>query len=130
MMPLTTPLPWIIFKPGDYFVLLLAALLSVTLAAKLWHGGAAQKAVIRAGGSVFVEAPLDRAQRFVVPGPLGNSVIEIAAGRARVAADPSPRQLCVRQGWLSHAGDAALCLPNHLSLELVGATRRYDTLSY
>jgi hypothetical protein len=58
------------------------------------------------------------------------SVIEVEAGRVRVAADPGPRQLCVRQGWLSHAGDIALCLPNQVSVELVGSKRRFDSLVY
>ena len=63
-------------------------------------------------------------------GPLGITVVEIAAQRARIRSDPSPRQLCVRQGWLTVAGDAAICLPNQVSIELLGNERRYDALTY
>lgn len=122
--------PLIYFRAGDWFVVLLGGLFTAWLAANFWHGGAAQKVVIRAGGQLFTETRLDQAQRILVPGPLGTSLVEIAHGRARVAADPSPRQLCVKQGWLSRAGDAALCLPNQISVELVGATRRFDSLNY
>lgn len=118
------------FRAGDWITLLLGGLITAWLAANFWQGGAAQKAIIRAGGQVFSEARLDQARRIVVPGPLGTSLVEIEPGRARVAADPSPRQLCVKQGWLSRAGDAALCLPNQISVELVGAKRRFDSLNY
>jgi hypothetical protein len=47
-----------------------------------------------------------------------------------VAADPSPRQLCVKKGWLTLSGQAALCLPNQVSLEIRGRTPTYDTLGY
>ena len=122
--------PLTYFRSGDWLTLLLGALFTTWLAATLWHGGAPSKVVIRAGGQLFAEARLDTQRRIIVPGPLGNSVVEIEPGRARVATDPSPRQLCVKQGWLSHAGDAALCLPNQLSVELAGAQRRFDSLTY
>ncbi len=123
-------LPWRVLRIGDGLVILLGALFSVWLAQTVWQGGKAHKAIIRAGGAIISEADLNTPRRIVVPGPLGNSVVEIAQGRARVASDPSPRQLCVKQGWLSQAGDAAICLPNQLSVELAGSRRRYDSLNY
>jgi len=44
-----------------------------------------------------------------------------------VAADPSPRQICVRQGWL-RAGEAVVCLPNRVSVEW--GQLGYDSLGY
>jgi len=121
---------FVYFRPGDWLTLALGAVLTSWLAANFWSSAAPQKVVIRAGGQLFAEARLDKPQRIRVPGPLGVSIVEIQAGRARVASDPSPRQLCVKHGWLSHAGDAALCLPNQLSVELAGAVRRFDSLNY
>ena len=111
-------------------MLLLGALLTAWLAANLWPGTQAQKVVIRSSGQLVAEARLDQSQRIRVPGPLGESIVEIQAGRARVLADPSPRQLCVKHGWLERAGDIALCLPNQLSVELTGLARRFDGLNY
>lgn len=116
--------------PGDWLTLLLGGLLTAWLAANLWPGASPQKVVIRSGGQLFAEAPLNRPQRIRVPGPLGESIVEIQAGRVRVAADPSPRQLCVKHGWLARVGDIALCLPNQLSVELTGLARRFDGLNY
>ena len=121
---------WQSLRVGDGLVILLGMLFSAWLAMTVWQGGAATRVIIRAGGEVVRQLSLNKSQRIVVAGPLGNSVVEVAAGRARVASDPSPRQLCVKQGWLRHAGDAAICLPNQLSVELAGASRRYDSLNY
>ncbi|GAB1234172.1 NusG domain II-containing protein [Ferrigenium sp. UT5] len=117
-------------KPGDYLTLLGGTLCVVLLALKLWHGGVADTAVIRSGGKIFRTVPLSRDQRIEVPGPLGVSIITIEKLRARISSDPSPRQYCVRQGWLAHAGEIALCLPNQVSVELTGGQKKYDSLNY
>ncbi|MDD5240424.1 MAG: NusG domain II-containing protein [Sulfuricella sp.] len=119
-----------LIKPGDWLVLLGGMTATVWLFATLWQGNAADKAVIRSGGKVVAEFSLAENRIFTAQGPLGTSRIEIHNHRARVAADPSPRQYCVKQGWLAKAGEAALCLPNQISLELTGAKKLYDSLSY
>jgi len=119
-----------LIKPGDWLVLLGGMLVTGALFATLWQGNAADKAVVRSGGKVVAELSLAENRIYIAHGPLGASRIEIRNRRARVAADPSPRQYCVKQGWLAHAGDAALCLPNQVSLELTGAKKLYDSLSY
>ena len=119
-----------LIKPGDWLVLLGGMLATGALFASLWQGNAADKAVVRSGGKVVAELSLAENRIYIAHGPLGASRIEIRNRRARVAADPSPRQYCVKQGWLAHAGDAALCLPNQVSLELTGAKKLYDSLNY
>ncbi len=117
-------------KPGDWMALLGGAVLTGWLAFTFWQGGAADKAVIRSGGKVFREVSLRRDATISVPGPLGVSTVAIHDLQARIASDPSPRQLCVHQGWLKQAGEIAICLPNQVSVELVGARRKYDSLNY
>lgn len=117
-------------KPGDWLTMLLGGMAVVALAMNLWSGELADKAVIRSGGKIFQTVPLSRNQNIEVPGPLGVSLITIENRKARIASDPSPRQYCVRQGWLQQAGEVALCLPNQVSVELVGSRKRYDSLNY
>lgn len=119
-------------KPGDYGVAMLAAL-GVTMAAWFaWFAphDSATRAVIRVEGVVRHTLPLDQRRELAVEGALGTTTIAIEPGRARIVSDPSPRQLCVRQGWLDTAGATALCLPNRVSLELAGAVPRHDSLAY
>ena len=117
-------------KSGDWLTLLLGGVSVVLLALNLWSGGLADKAIIRSGGRIFREVPLSRDQQIEVPGPLGISVITIEKRKARITSDPSPRQYCVRQGWLQQAGEIAICLPNQVSVELTGSTKKYDSLNY
>lgn len=117
-------------KPGDWLTLAIGSAGVVFLTLTLWSSELADKAVIRSGGKVFSVVPLSRNQQIEVPGPLGISLIAIQNRRARIASDPSPRQYCVRQGWLQQAGEIALCLPNQVSVELVGSKKRYDSLNY
>jgi hypothetical protein len=117
-------------KLGDWLTLVFGSVCVVLLVMKLWSGDLADKAVIRSGGKVFLEVTLSKDQQIEVPGPLGVSIIAIKDRRVRIASDPSPRQYCVRQGWLQQAGEVALCLPNQVSVELTGSHKRYDSLSY
>ena len=117
-------------RPGDYLTLLAGALFTVWISVTVWSGGIADTALIRSGGKVFREVPLSRDQQIEVPGPLGTSIITIEKRRARISSDPSPRQYCVRQGWLQQTGEIAVCLPNEVSVELTGGEKRYDSLNY
>jgi len=117
-------------KSGDWLMLLAGAIFTLWLAGNVWHGNSAEQAIVRSGGKLFRTLPLSQDIELDVPGPLGVSKISIHNRQARVSADPSPRQYCVRQGWLKLAGESAICLPNQVSLELRGHSKSYDSLSY
>jgi hypothetical protein len=119
-----------LLRLGDWLLMLTAGTLVGISFPLLWQGGLAERAIIRQAGQVFAEVDLGKAQHIEVPGPLGTTLIAIETGRARIMADPSPRQYCVRQGWLMRPGDIAICAPNQVSLQVIGRTRRYDSLSY
>jgi len=119
-----------LLRAGDVGVLLAGGSLVVAQTLWAWGGDRGDTAVIRAAGQVVQTAALTHTQTFSINGPLGTTQIEIEPGRARIVADPSPRQLCVKQGWLTLSGQAALCLPNQVSLEIRGRAPAYDTLGY
>jgi hypothetical protein len=120
----------ILLRPGDYVVLLLGLLLVAMLFAARLQNPPGQVLVVRAKGQVVAELPLQAQRTLSITGTLGNSLIEIAAGRARVIGDPGPRQICVKQGWINRAGDALLCLANQVTLEIPGQSAGYDSLNY
>ena len=119
-----------LIKPGDYLTLLAGTLCTIWITVTVWSGGAADTALIRSGGKIFREVPLSRDQQIEVPGPLGTSIITVEKRKVRISSDPSPRQYCVRQGWLQQAGEIAICLPNEVSVELTGGAKKYDSLNY
>jgi hypothetical protein len=102
----------------------------LVLVGGLWlrqAGSLEGRAIVRLDGKVVLETSLRLNRQIEIRGPLGLSRIEIRDGRVRIASDPSPRQLCVRQGWIPPGG-AAVCLPNRISVE--NAAAGYDTLNY
>ncbi|HSI96279.1 MAG TPA: NusG domain II-containing protein, partial [Methylophilaceae bacterium] len=96
--------------PGDWLVLVLGTATVALLFVTLWHNEPAGKLRIRAGDQVYATLSLAQKRTLDVPGPLGISRIEIDNGRARVASDPGRHQYCVKQGWLTRAGQVAMCL--------------------
>ncbi len=119
-----------LFKPGDFLTLGLVAFSIAWLCVALWRHGAGDTLVVRSKGNVVSELSLLRNRILTIDGPLGATVVEVQNQRARIARDPSPKQYCVRQGWLQHAGEIALCLPNQVSIEIAASQNRVDSLNY
>lgn len=119
-----------LLRSGDWLVLFLSLAVCFISFPLSWHGGVAEKAVIRRGGEILGEFDLSRNRRIDVSGPLGITRIAIDRNRVRVISDPGLHQYCVRQGWLQHAGEIAICAPNQVSVQVVGTKEAYDSLSY
>lgn len=117
---------WRLLGWGDVLVLVIG-LLAVLAVARLGAAGGGDEVIIRQSGRTYAQASLRVNRVIEVPGPLGITQVEIHAGRVRVRADPGPRQLCVRQGWLA-PGETALCLPNRVSVQR--GLSAYDSLNY
>lgn len=120
----------ILLRPGDWLTILLIGGLVAAAFPLFWQGGLGDKAIVRQAGKIVAELDLHTPRTLQVSGPLGVTTIAVEAGRARVLADPGPRQYCVRQGWLSRAGEIAICAPNRVSLAITGRNRAYDSLNY
>jgi len=119
-----------LIRPGDWLVMLLGTLVVGGSIPRFWQGGMADRAIIRQEGRIFAEVDLRSRKQFAVNGPLGTTLIAIEPGRARVLADPGPRQYCVKQGWLMRPGEIAICAPNRVSVQISGRTKVYDSISY
>lgn len=103
----------------------------VVLYAGLWGGDARPtQARVLVEGREVLRVSLADAGRYAVDGPAGTTVLEVRDGRIRCVASPGPQHLCERAGWLAHAGEATVGLPNRVSIEVLGRDRRYDSVSY
>ena len=116
---------------ADRILVLLAACAMPFLYIHLWFGNEPAGLVhIRNGSHEPVIETLLPDRKLRVTGVLGESVIEISNGRIRFASSPCTTQVCVRSGWLTHAGEFAACLPNRISLTLVGKDPRFDAINF
>ncbi len=117
---------------GDWLVVICLLAVQPWLYAHFWNGHDTQ-------ASLALITSLDQAPRQIslrqnatlaIHGPLGDSVLEVRDGRLRFVASPCRGKQCIHSGWLSRVGDFAACLPNRVSVTLLGDTARYDGVSY
>jgi hypothetical protein len=62
----------------------------------------------------------------------GYNLLEIGEDKVRVIEADCPEQLCVKQGYISRVGEAIVCLPNRLVVEIKGGEKEMeiDGISY
>ena len=98
---------------------LLVISLSVLLAVKLTRkDGAAVK--IEIDGRTVGEYPLDLDGEYTLNG--GTNVLKIEDGRAYMIHSDCPDHTCERTGKISYAGQTIVCLPNKVSVTVIGTT--------
>ena len=115
---------------GDWLVIMVSLLCVFYLFKTLWTTEHAAKVQIRLADKIYGTYSLNQQREIHIHGKLGDAVISISQGKVRFAKSPCYTQYCVHQGWLTRAGQAAICLPNQISLELLGETKPYDSLNY
>jgi hypothetical protein len=116
---------------ADRLLLIAVACALPFLYARLWTGGgAADYLQVQAGNKEPLTEELARDHTLHIHGPLGDSVIEVSHGRARFVSSPCRGQVCVQAGWLQTTGDFAACLPNRVSLTLLGQHPRFDAINF
>ncbi len=115
---------------GDWLVIFVSFALVIFMFQRFWSFEQASQLKIRQGGQIVGTFDLNQTRELHIKGPIGESIIVINQGKVRFKQSPCHNQYCVHQGWLSHAGQVAICLPNQISLQLMGAKSSYDSLNY
>ena len=116
---------------ADVFVLVGAVALIGTLYVTLWSvESAALEVDIWSRGEHIETLPLADDREVDVPGALGVSHIEISQAQVRFVSSPCSNKVCIHGGWLRHAGETLACLPNQVSVRILGRDRRYDAINF
>jgi hypothetical protein len=93
------------------------------------HGTGAAAVHLRGPGQEWV-FPLDQDRTLSVHGPLGDTVVELRGGQARVLSSPCSEKICVRTGAIARPGQWIACLPNRVFLDIQGSSRAADAVSF
>ena len=115
---------------GDWLIILIGFISVIWLFQQFWQTAPASQFKIRQGNRIVGVFDLNQNRELLIKGALGESNISIQNGNVRFKQSPCSNQYCVHQGWLSRAGQVAICLPNQISLQLLGAKSAYDSLNY
>jgi hypothetical protein len=77
---------------------------------------ASKKIMIYHDGVLIQTAELSEDRQ--IPLPDEGMTLEILSNRVRVKHSDCARQLCVRQGWAEHDGEAIICVPHKTLIEI------------
>jgi hypothetical protein len=113
------------------FGLFIGALTLFPLAGQLEKG---EQVLVQRGGRVIFIAPLAEDRTVALPGPLGETVLAIRNGNARILSSPCANKICMGMGEVGHAGQMLACVPNEILVHIDGESSRdgpeYDLLSH
>jgi hypothetical protein len=104
-----------LLKPFDTGIVFLA-LVAVAVSFFLNSGSNGSSLVNVRGEKGLWVFPVDSSESIVVSGPLGDTVVEIGGGFARIRSSPCPNQTCVSAGTIHSPGQWSACLPNRVML--------------
>ena len=109
------------FTKGDIVLVAVLAVISFASIAgmkKLYNGG--KHVVVEVDNRLVLELLLDSDVTESVRGPLGETVISIENGTARIVSSPCPHKYCVRMGSISRRSEIIVCVPNHVFMTIRG----------
>lgn len=90
--------------------------------------------VIEVDGKPYKTISLGGAQAnqiITVETEAGRNIIEVEEKRVRIKEADCKDQLCVKTGWLSQSNQISVCLPNRVSIRLIGGEKNdIDIISY
>ena len=103
-------------KPADFGIIFFVLCAVIFSFFYTWSGGDGRPEIIVKSENNEWIFPADAEETFTVPGPLGNTVVEIRNNRASITASPCINQTCVATGAIHKDGQWAACLPNRIML--------------
>ncbi|WP_010259540.1 NusG domain II-containing protein [Treponema primitia] len=107
-------------KPLDFAAILFSAALTVFSAFMVYgRPRDAAQVFIQGEGRTWV-FPSDAEETVSIPGPVGDTVVEISGGRSRILSSPCNNQICVAAGHIHRQGQWVACLPNKVFLYIEG----------
>ena len=92
-------------------------------------GGRAERVQIWVDGALIQELALGQDARVPVETSWGCNVVVIQDGEVWIASSDCPGQECVAQGPIRQAGQALICLPHRLSVQLTGQESGVDIIA-
>lgn len=114
---------------GDIIIIILCAAMVFFVFASSQNSGSGYVSVQTSDG--IYRYSLDSDRLFTVTGPLGDTIIEIQDGKARIIDSACPNKTCTFQTPIDRSGSFIACLPNHVLLTVVGpALEEVDDVAY
>lgn len=110
------------FKKNDIFlfagIVIIAAIIALAMHITHTDSGAETVVTVTIDGRLYGEYPISENTVINIDGPLGHNQIVIAGGRAYMAEADCPDKYCVEHRAISQNGEAIICLPHKIVVEV------------
>ena len=105
---------------GDILLALLSLSAIIWISVGIYSDrGRASEVQIRTDEALYVYDLLTDAS-IVIPGPLGDTHIEIHDAHVHVSESPCKSKICIAAGEISKTGEWIICLPNRVFITIEG----------
>jgi len=111
------------FKRADRLVFYAIVALGLVLLLMPRGSGRPAAVVVEGADGFRVVVPLSEERTVEVPGPLGETIVEVREGTTRVVSSPCPDKVCIAMGTASRPGEALVCVPNGVVVRIDGGRR-------
>jgi len=116
---------------GDRLIVTVAVLILVILYWVYWgQARYGNMATISIAGKDWSSVDLFQNRTITVKGKLGISQLQVENGKIRFISSPCDTQICVHQGWIQHSGEIIACVPNTVSVRILGPDPRFDAMNF
>ena len=115
---------------GDLFLIFFFIGLTVFLTLMLWNFPQCEYLKIQMGNKNIGTFSLNQNITKVIDGPIGKTEIIIDSGKVRVSKSPCTKKYCINQGWINQLHQTIVCVPNKMSISIIGNQSEHDSLNY
>ena len=119
-----------VIKVGDWFVILLFCALIIFSIKSLWNLPKGEYLEIYKKNEILATYSLNQKITKKINGIKGVTEIMIDNGRVRFSESPCPKKYCIHQGWINKANQMIVCIPNQISISIIGPKRGYDAVNF
>lgn len=100
-------------------IILLIALIFL-LSFKLFEKNDNKQAIVYYENKEVLKVNLNEKKEYKVDGYNGEVTIVVNNGKVKVKQEKSPLHLCSKQGYISKSYETIVCLPNKVSIKIIG----------
>ena len=115
---------------GDLFTIIIFIVLTTYLSSILWNFPQGEYLKIDMGKQEIGSFSLNQNVTKVIEGPVGKTEVIIDSGKVRISKSPCTKKYCIHQGWIKQLNQIIVCVPNQISISIIGDQSNYDSLNY
>jgi len=117
-------------KAGDWFIIILFFALIIISMKLLWNLPQGQYLEIYKNNEILATYSLNQQITKTISGAKGETKITINNGKVRFSSAPCAKKYCIHQGWINKASQIIICIPNKISISILGSNKNYDSINY